>query len=125
MKVVMISPEATNILNGYKVLPNCGPIEFLNLFYHASYIITSSFHGTSFAVNFRKDFISIIDDSSAKDNRQISVIKKLGINQSCLVKKNSSLANFVLPRIDYKLCENNINEAVRQSENYLNKALNN
>ena len=123
MKVVMIGPEATYILNGYKVLPNCGPLDFLNLFYNASYVITSSFHGTSFAINFRKDFITIIDDNDAGDNRQVSLVKKLGLGSECVVRKNSSLADRPLPRIDYSLKAPAIDSAVADSLKYLADAL--
>lgn len=123
MKVVMIGPEATYILNGYKVLPNCGPLEFLNLFYNASYVITSSFHGTSFAINFRKDFISITDNENTSDNRQISLVKLLGLNEECLLTKETPLSKLPIPRIDYSSHEKTIENAVNTSMQYLENAL--
>ncbi len=123
MKVVFIGPEASYIIKGYKVLPNCGPLEFLNLFYYASYVITSSFHGTSFAINFRKDFISIIDEHNSEDNRQVSLIKTLGINKECLIRKNTMLCKNELPHIDYSLYNNTIDGAVKWSMEFLKEAL--
>lgn len=86
-KVIIIGPEVESILKGNTVLPNCGPIDFLNLFFNASFVITSSFHGTSFAINFQKNFFTIIDDKKTLDNRQVSLINMLSIPQSCVVKK--------------------------------------
>ncbi|MGD9624399.1 MAG: polysaccharide pyruvyl transferase family protein [Arcobacter sp.] len=51
-----------NLSMGTKVdkhIRDAGPIEYLNLFLNASFIITDSFHGTCFSVNFQKQFVSI------------------------------------------------------------------
>lgn len=42
-----------------KMVTNAGPKEFVEYFYNAEYIVTNSFHGTAFAVNFNKQFISV------------------------------------------------------------------
>lgn len=80
-KVVMIDADPINILKGYKLFNEIGPEEFISLFQNASYVITSSFHGTAFSVNFEKPFITVVDDNkSNKDNRQISLIRELGVS---------------------------------------------
>ena len=38
------------------------PEDFLSLFYHADYVVTNSFHGTAFSVNFEKQFSVIAAD---------------------------------------------------------------
>lgn len=91
-KVVMIDSDPINIMRGYKVVCNIGPDEFVNLFENASYVITSSFHGTAFAVNFEKPFFTIVDDDREnKDNRQVSLIEELGISKKRCVSKNTPL----------------------------------
>lgn len=40
-----------------------GPIEFLNYFKHAEYVVTNSFHGTAFGINFQKKLYVPINDS--------------------------------------------------------------
>ena len=47
-----------------------GPSEFINLFLNASYIVTNSFHGTAFAVNFQKNFVSVIHPKSPERARE-------------------------------------------------------
>lgn len=80
-KVVMIDADPINILKGYKLFNEIGPEEFISLFQNASYVITSSFHGTAFSINFEKPFITVVDDDkSNKDNRQISLIRELGVS---------------------------------------------
>lgn len=62
------------------------PIEFLQAFENASYVVTSSFHGTAFAVNFGIPLYSIIAEESSDDDRQVSLLSTLGIT-NCLNKK--------------------------------------
>ncbi|MDE6218486.1 MAG: polysaccharide pyruvyl transferase family protein, partial [Muribaculaceae bacterium] len=94
-KVVMIAGEPINILRGYKVMNDCTPEEFLNLFYNASYVITSSFHGTAFAINFGIPFTSIVDNLSNNDNRQTSLISKVGMGSHGVLRKDEDLTNFI------------------------------
>ena len=42
-----------------KYITNAGPKEFVELFFNAEYVVTNSFHGTAFSVNFGKQFISL------------------------------------------------------------------
>ena len=38
-------------------------------------------HGTAFSINFEKPFVTVVDDNkSNKDNRQISLIRELGVS---------------------------------------------
>lgn len=49
--------------------------EFLDLFNRASIVVTSSFHGTAFAINFSKPLISIVPDGG--DDRQSTLLKSV------------------------------------------------
>ena len=97
-KVVAIGGDPINVLKGIKVIPNCGPEEFLNLFYYSEFVITSSFHGTIFALNFEKPLLSIVNDTSTKDNRQISFLNRLGLKEQCVIK-NTPFDNISMPVI--------------------------
>lgn len=52
--------------------------EFIDLFNNADLVVTSSFHGTSFAVNFGIPLISIVPDYDG-DDRQSTLLKNLNI----------------------------------------------
>jgi len=54
------------------------PAEFLGLFDQAEFVVTSSFHGTAFAVLFNKPFYSLAHGND-KDTRQRTVLNNLGI----------------------------------------------
>lgn len=58
--------------------------EFLTLFSNASLVVTSSFHGTAFAVNFGRPLISIVPLDKA-DDRQTGLLKSLEI-ENCIVE---------------------------------------
>ena len=61
----------------YKSFRSYGPREIINLFKNASFIISSSFHGAAFSVNFQKDFYSLFP-KGVKDERQESLLKLIG-----------------------------------------------
>lgn len=124
-KIVMIDGEPKNILKGYRLFNNIGPEEFLNLFYHAEMILTTSFHGTAFAINFGKPFLSLVDDKKDTDTRQISLIKILGlVGNNCVVRNNTPLREVTFPKYDgqYKQL---LNQTRNLSRQYLLNALKN
>lgn len=124
-KVVLLDADAINILKGYKIIANCGCEEFLNLFYNAEFIITSSFHGTAFSLNFEKPFISIIDDNNKLDNRITSIISLLNVDECCVVKKNTSLSQISMPNPKWEIIREKLSNLRTTSIKYLSDALNN
>lgn len=77
----------TNIADYQKNLPNAeliqkvGPIQFIQLFSKASFIVTTSFHGTAFGANFNKPLLSIVNPTS-EDDRQSSFLRSIGRDSS-------------------------------------------
>ncbi|MCR4636581.1 MAG: polysaccharide pyruvyl transferase family protein [Butyrivibrio sp.] len=45
-----------------------GPKDWVQLFLNAKFIVTNSFHGTAFSINFSKDFISLVPDDDFFEN---------------------------------------------------------
>lgn len=79
-------------LEGYTPEPQAGGVkmqcaedstlpEFMELFAGASLVITSSFHGTAFAVNFERPLLSIVPDNVG-DDRQSSFLRSVGAEES-------------------------------------------
>jgi len=65
-----------NVLkNGFQT---ASPEEYVGLFQHAEFVITSSFHGTAFSVIFNKPFFSIAHGGD-KDSRQKTILNNLGV----------------------------------------------
>ncbi|MGN0550989.1 MAG: polysaccharide pyruvyl transferase family protein [Acutalibacteraceae bacterium] len=59
LKIVVIAYEAKKVTEEFTVFTECGPGDFINLFYNANAVLTTSFHGTVFSIIFHKDFYCI------------------------------------------------------------------
>lgn len=68
-----------------RIINDEGPCEFLWLFEHAEFIITTSFHGTAFALIFEKPFYSVVSSETATDSRVVSLLQQVHRTDSILV----------------------------------------
>lgn len=71
--------------------------EFIDLFANADIVVTSSFHGTAFAVNFGIPVISVVPEGNS-DDRQSSLLKSLDLD-NCIAINGSNNIN-IEPRYD-------------------------
>lgn len=53
--------------------------EFVSLFANASFVITNSFHGTAFAVNFGRRFFTVVNDSMKTASRFYSLLEQTNL----------------------------------------------
>lgn len=67
-----IKGEVTNLYEGIS------PEDFVWLFQNASFVVTTSFHGTAFSINYQKPFYAIYHPE-IEDDRIISLLSLLGI----------------------------------------------
>ncbi|MCX7772050.1 MAG: polysaccharide pyruvyl transferase family protein, partial [Clostridia bacterium] len=71
----------------YKNLQDAGPLDFLTLFYNAAYVVTNSFHGTAFAIYFKKPFwiaLSNMKGPKSTDSRILDLLELLGLRDRLL-----------------------------------------
>lgn len=66
LPVVVITADAKVTCQADIVVRDAGPGEFIGLFHHASFIVTTSFHGTCFSVIFRKPFLSLVRENEQR-----------------------------------------------------------
>lgn len=79
-KIIFIGGKNINRIKlNRNVLNNVGPLDFLNLVYFSDLIITTSFHGTAFAINFNKPVYAIIQ-KNGNDERITSLLNKVRLN---------------------------------------------
>lgn len=92
-KVIALEGYTPQKICGIKMInkTNSSIIELIELFANANLVITSSFHGTAFAINFNKPLISITPNDSG-DDRQSSLLKDLGLSQ-CIATSKINPAN--------------------------------
>lgn len=70
---------------------------FIDLFANASLVVTSSFHGTAFAVNFGRPLISVVPDN-AGDDRQGSFLR--GVGAECCIAQVGQDVGTLNPHYD-------------------------
>ncbi len=63
---------------GFHYMFDVGPLEFLDCFANAACVLTTTFHGTAFALNFGVPFYSFIEHDS-KDTRIANLLELLGL----------------------------------------------
>lgn len=75
--VVFLNNIVQGFKGSYSHISNVGPYDFIFLVKNASYIITSSFHGTAFSIIYRKPFKSISPRLS--DGRISELLRRVGL----------------------------------------------
>lgn len=63
---------------------DAGPREFLALFNNASFVLTSSFHGTAFSINYNKPFYTVIRKHGPVNSRMESLLGNLNLKERLL-----------------------------------------
>lgn len=58
---------------------DAGPIEFLNYMYNAKCIVTNSFHGTAFSINFNKPFYTISKGNAGAEYRKSELLNTVDL----------------------------------------------
>lgn len=107
-----------------KSITSAGPKEFLRLFRDASFVITSSFHGTVFALNFEKNFYSIVPSGKQEDERISSLLQRVGASDRA-IKVDEDISKLVIQDVDYSLVSPKVKEYRAFSLEYLQNALTN
>lgn len=98
------------------------PAEWINLFYHASFVYTDSFHGIMFAMKFRKQFIAYMKDESRK-SRLHDLINRYDMNN--IVTNVNQISKIMKNEvIDYQKITPILSSLVIQSQKLLLSALN-
>lgn len=86
--------------------------QYISLFLHADYIVASSFHGTAFAINFEKQFVSIAPHRF--NTRVLNLLEVLNIKEryiECLDQLED------LEMIDYGTVLGNVNSQIDNTIN--------
>jgi len=97
-----------------------GPIQWLRLFKSASFICTDSFHGTAFAIKFKKPFASW---AGARPERLLDFLGCFGLGDRLVTEADSSsLSNLVKP-IDYVAVQKRLQPKIDESRLFLHQAL--
>lgn len=102
------------------VIKNAGPIDFLNLITNASFIITTSFHGTAFALNMEIPFYSVISRTN-HDTRLSDLLKMIGADNRCIYHDDNDIKYEL--EMDFSKIRTNLNSFREISKNYLTSSI--
>jgi len=104
----------------YKV--GASPEEFLALIRDSEMVLTTSFHGTAFAVNYGKPVLTVVKGRNDSDSRQVSLMQALGL-ESQVITIQDPLPNASQAHYDIESEQRRLAELRVASLDYLKKAL--
>lgn len=119
-KLIRVSATFHQILRSGKFiyLPSIG--QFLSYIKNANMLITDSFHGTAFAINFNVPFLEILPNSNTEE-RNKSLLRMFELDKRIV----SSIDDIVddIEKIDYIKVNGILNENRKQSLDFLSNAI--
>lgn len=87
-RIIEISLRATNVDRGHIMAYDAGVEEFLSLLKNAEFVVTNSFHGMIFSVQFRKDFV--IFSRHQCDTKIMELLDLFGLSDRMMTDSNGS-----------------------------------
>lgn len=120
LPLIRVSPSIHQIFRGGKLIfcPSLGT--FLSYIKNAQYIITDSFHGTAFAINFNKEFIEVLPNNQT-DSRNQSILQLTELEDRILQSPEDF--SFAEKRINYSKTNNILKEERIESLKKINTLL--
>jgi hypothetical protein len=115
-----------------RLIPNCwtrevysyvenvydaGPIEFINYFRNASFVLTNSFHGTAFSVNFNIPFYTIPRENKKNNSRFFSLLELTNLENRIIFDGDKDFK--LLLEVDFKLSNLKLQQLREESLNFL------
>jgi hypothetical protein len=122
LPVICLCGSRKKIPGTVKTIYDAGPEEFLGLFRNAGFVLTNSFHGTVFSIQFKKPFYSfrIRKDSSAEVNsRLVNLLNILGLEDRL---SGTDAAIDSIEEIDYGPVIKKLENKREESLDYLRQA---
>lgn len=101
-----------------------GNYEFLSLFEKAEMVVTSSFHGTAYSLNYGKPLLALEDGKSRSDDRISSLLNAIGLS-SQLVFTDTKLTDGITPYYDTLKEQQRLEEMRQDSLSFLRQSLKN
>lgn len=115
-KIVEISLRAVNAEKGHKMAYEAGVEEFLALVRNAEYVVTNSFHGMIFSVQFRRPFV--IFSREQCDNKIEELLQLFGLPDRMVITGEEQFVE-----IDYDAVHRKIEAARDKSYEFLKMEL--
>lgn len=123
--------EVINIKNGYSKVKgdddiihiyDAGPREFISIYNQALYVITDSFHGTAFSLNFNVPFTTLLNPASNINSRALSILKLTNTENRLIYDDGSNKLPETL-NVDFEHVNSVLNEWRQVSVSFLKNNL--
>lgn len=125
-KVVIIPVMPASYFKKGIILSETGPKEFVGLIKNAQIVITDSFHGTIFSINYKKDFYVFKrfndKEKGSQNSRIYNIIEKMNLGNR-LISNNKSISKENIKILNYEEVEFRLNKEREKSIEFLNKAI--
>lgn len=118
LDIVAICYGKDERLNDILQLTECGPKDFISLFYNASFVCTSSFHGMAFSIIFEKDFYCMGHPLYSQRNKDL--LELIGMEERMFFK-NSEIET--INKCDYFYASEKIKSEKEKAINFLRTAI--
>lgn len=102
-----------------RFFPKAAPELFLQLFNLADFVVVSSFHGTAFAINFNKQFLTVAPNHF--NSRVLSLLKLFGLEERYV----NDLDDVYFTTIDYSTINTNLIIQRKRGKRFLDTAFSN
>ena len=120
-KLVIVSVgKAVKIAD--KNIIDVGPAEWIGYFSQAKYVVTNTYHGTIFAIKFKKPFS--IFPNAQKTNKVNDLLENLGLINRIVDQEKCNFNGEDFFKIDYTLADEKLEKEISISKNYLLNAIN-
>lgn len=109
LPLIRITPTLHQMIRGGKTVLLPDAYDFLAYIKNAEYMITDSFHGTAFAINFNTQFVEILPGETATRNQ--SILELTGLKSRILTSYDDF--SFIDKKTDYT----NVNSIIESARN--------
>ncbi len=118
-EVITINQEPFTNYKCDKHVKDAGPVEFLKLFANASFVITNSFHGTCFSVNFNIPFA--IASPHVGAIRIENFLSSVGV-QDRIISNEQQILEAISNKLDFNRINRKLKILVDDSKKYIENA---
>lgn len=94
IKVIYLTGKKEDMFRpNSRLIKDAGPNEFVYLFKNATFVITTSFHGTAFSLIYGKPVYGVVKSELTKDGRIPSLLSKVQCEKSIISYKSDIISN--------------------------------
>ena len=117
--LLIIPTNEMSLRNHGKILEDCGPKEFINYIKNADLVLTDSYHGMLFSINYNKEFIvfeRFKNNKESQNSRIYNTLKEFSLEDRLYKEESTCL---FLTNINYDIVNQKLNKLRKNSLDYL------